>query len=288
MKDEQELYNLLSSRIPPEAWQSTFSIVLIHEKELHQFGTGTLFKVADQSFIVTAGHIVKDAHRENRSLCIAGANTSFVQILGNWLCSTGGQYGSTDDLFDIAVLEIDASTIDRLVGRAFLRLDEVYFADDLSKGIFCVLGFPAIWSRPSVDNETALDVKPIQYTTDVYEGPTDFLGGYDSRFHLLLNADPAYLKASNGNPLNFTDRAGQPAEFPRGLGGLSGGSVWQIGVRATQIKDLEEYHPRIVGIQTGIYHARGVIKATRWIAVSTLLYEAFPKLRPAMRLWYVD
>jgi len=43
--------------------------------------------------------------------------------------------------------------------------------------------------------------------------------------------------------------------------------------------------PKVVAVQTSVYEKSRAIKATRWIAVSTLIHEAFPELRPSMNLW---
>ena len=45
--------------------------------------------------------------------------------------------------------------------------------------------------------------------------------------------------------------------------------------------------PSIVAVQTSVYPRPQIIKATRWVAVSTLLHETFPELRPALALWNV-
>jgi len=37
----------------------------------------------------------------------------------------------------------------------------------------------------------------------------------------------------------------------------------------------------LAGIVTGVYQANGAIRATRWTAVTTLVSEAFPELRPS-------
>ncbi|MBW1740578.1 MAG: hypothetical protein JRJ42_05500 [Deltaproteobacteria bacterium] len=133
---KREIYHKIASFIPPEAWRSTVAIVLIDGEELHQFGTGTLLSVADQPFIVTAAHVIKTAYEYNKSLCVPGEDRSFVQLPATWVCSAEGQYGTSEDPFDIAVLKLDPVTADRLRGKSFLRLNDVSLTNDLATGIF--------------------------------------------------------------------------------------------------------------------------------------------------------
>lgn len=79
----------------------------------------------------------------------------------------------------------------------------------------------------------------------------------------------------------FQDRDGQPATFPRDLRGISGCPVWAIG---DLVRPVAEWRPpRVAGVQTGAYQGSEVIRATRWVAVTTLLTEAFPNLRSRSR-----
>src|SRR3990172_5522157 len=62
----QEVLNKrISDCIPAEAWESTVGIIIVVDKILHQFGTGTLFRVADRSFLVTAAHVIKGDRGSN-------------------------------------------------------------------------------------------------------------------------------------------------------------------------------------------------------------------------------
>jgi hypothetical protein len=61
--------------------------------------------------------------------------------------------------------------------------------------------------------------------------------------------------------------------------------VWTIGDSKKPPTDWDADQARLIAVQTGVYPQRKIIKATRWIAVSTLLYEAFPELRGAMNLF---
>ena len=286
----QEIVNKqINDFIPAEAWKSTVGIIIVldEDKTLHQFGTGTLLRVAEESFIITAAHVMKEAVKFDKGLCITASNESFVQIYGNWVYSSEGQYGTTEDPFDIAILRLDSNIVGRLKDSLFLRLHDVNFNEDLSKGIFCLLGYPSVLSQSSTNEETDLILKPFQYVTYSYEGPTDMLSEYQSRLHLLLGASPQESTDINGRPFIFLNREGKHLQFPRDLGGISGCSVWMVGASNIPMDEWDKERPSIVAVETSVYPRPQIIKATRWIAVSTLLYEAFPKLRPALSLWHV-
>jgi hypothetical protein len=281
----KNIYPQIESHIPPEAWQSTVAIVIVCGTELRQFGTGTLFRVADQSFIVTAGHVIKDANKSQNDLCITCSNGSFVQVHGIWMCSAEGQYGTTKDPFDVALLPLDSTIVAKLSDKSFLRLDDVCLIDDLSNGMFCLFGYPALWSQNSINTDQYLLLKPFQYTTYAFDGSTEALDGYQSRFHLLLSADLLGSTDIDGRQIKFRSRHGLPARFPGDLGGISGCSIWMIGDVKRPIQEWKKERPKIVAVQTGVFNDLGIIKTTRWVAVSTLMYEAFPELRSSIMLW---
>ena len=277
-----KVYQTLNTLIPPKAWGSSVSIVIAHEheKELHQFGTGTLLKVSDDTFLVTAAHVVTQAYEHDKAICVATGN-SFTQIYGNWYCS------SESDPFDVALLRLPADVISKLREVSYIRLQDIEFRADLSKGIFCLFGYPNRLSTPSIPNKVTMSLKPFQYMTYLYEGETNTLGGYQEKYHLLLDGQEEG-RDIDGHAARFCDSNGNPLRFPKDLSGISGCSVWKIGNRDRHLSEWGRYRPKIVAVQTGVYSDAKVIKATRWVAISTLLHEAYPELRPALNLWHVE
>lgn len=270
----------LNSFIPSKAWESTVSIVIVYGEELHQFGTGTLLKVADDVFLVTAAHVIRQAYQQNASLCVATGNT-FTQVYGDWYLP------SEYDPFDVALIRLSRNITNKLKDVSYIRLQDIEFNEDLSTGIFCLFGYPGLLSKPSTLKDKVMSLKPFQYMTYAYGGKTSGLSGYQERYHLLLNVGEE-KKDIEGKSVRLYDRNGNLLQLPSGLGGISGCSVWKIGDSNKPLSEWDQYRPRIVGVQTGVYSESQVIKATRWVAVSTLLYEAFPELQSAMRLWFVE
>lgn len=284
---QEDVNRAITKCLPDQAWKSAIAIIEAEpiNETLCPFGTGTLFRVADESFLVTAGHVAKDAEKGDIPLCVPTSGNSFVQLHGSWIRSADNQYGSYEDPFDIAVLKLTSKVVEKLAEDSFLRLSEVNYEEDLSKGIFALFGYPSKLSAPSTKSETQLLVRPFQLVTYAYTGTIKYIKGFQERFHLLLNAEPTDITGVSGEPVALIDREGNPLDFPKGLGGISGCSVWRIGRQDKAIERWGEEKPRIVAVQTGVYTK--IIKATRWIGVSTLIHSAFPELRPALGIWYV-
>ena len=113
--NENELQRSINARVtaqtPSYAWDSTVGIVIAHNDAVHQFGTGTLFAVADHFFVVTAGHVIKQASKHKKTLAITSAGSHFVPVVNDWQVTSGGQYGSIDDPLDVAIYRLQPDAV---------------------------------------------------------------------------------------------------------------------------------------------------------------------------------
>lgn len=273
---------ILYSLIPPKVSGASINLVAFNseEKVLYQFGTGTLLKIADDSFLITAAHVPIRAKELSKSLCI-GVGNAFLPLYGDWC------FSSENTPYDIAALRLPIEVASKLGNTPHVRLQDIDFSTDLSKGVFCLLGYPNRLSSPSTTENTTLNVTPFQYLTYAYKGETDNLAGYQQKYHLLLSAQDG--GTGNEDKLTkFVDRNGASLKVPKELGGISGCSVWKIGEYDKPLSEWKRYRPKIVAVQTGVYSEAQIIKGTRWIAVSTLLYQAFPDLGEVLKLSHVE
>lgn len=282
MPSRREINEYASRAVPSHAWESTVAIVIAHDGDVHQFGSGILFRIADSSFVVTAAHVIKQAAEHKKTLGISSAR-NFIAVTGKWLCSSEGQYGSNEDPLDIAVHQLADDAVHRLAGKVFLRFDDIEFAEQSPTAVYSLFGFPTVWSQLSPADPMVLEVKALQYTTFRYDRDVSDFGEYQERLHLLLDAQFPCTDDS-GEVVTFRNMSGASEPFPGRLGGISGCSVWRIGDLRTPMQSWSHRPARIVGVQTGVYSQQKAIKATRWVAVSTLLHDAFPDLRPAFTL----
>jgi hypothetical protein len=269
----------LESIVPARAWKSTVVIVRAQKPDAIQLGTGTLFRIADKSFVITAAHVIRTASDLNQTLGIGGAGMNFVALSETAICSNDTRAGFTQDSFDVAVVPLTSEQVSRLEESTFLRLDDVSFSPVDKNNFVSIFGFPHIWSTQSTEQQPMMTSKAFQFTTDVYSGPTSGLSNYSEQYHLLLNANREHVYDEKGTPTQFQTLDGQPAMFPQHVGGISGCSVWRIGDGNKPPTEWDADQPKLIAVQTGVYPQRHIIKSTRWIAVCTLFHEAFPELR---------
>jgi len=272
----------MAASIPDAVANSAVAIVGANRPTVRQFGSGTLVAVADRRFVVTAAHVVRDARNAKSTVGIAVAGDDyFIATPETWIVSQG-------DSFDLAICPLDQSQSERLAKSTFVRIGDVSFQADLSRGFFVVFGYPSIWSTQSTDSHDVMQLRALQYSTYAHGGDTAALAGYDSRYHLLLDARPEQMFDASGATMRFTTRSGYSARMPDDLRGISGCGVWMIGDLTASCEKWRADQARLVGVETGVFTGRAAaIKATRWNAVMTLMHEAFADLRSTIRL-YMD
>ena len=285
---QRRLNETATAQIPSYAWDCTTPIVIAHEGAVRHHGTGTLFRVADHFFLVTAGHVLKQACEHGKTLGIGGSDDGhFIALSGKTVVSSEGQYGTSADPFDIGLHRLAPDAIARLSKKRFLIFNDIEFDPQSATAVYTLFGFPVVWSSPSSSPEEKVKYKAIQYTTYRYDRDTATLQEYQERLHLLLDGQFDQATNEDASRAQFLDADGKPVPFPGGLGGISGCSVWRIGDLNTPPDDWGIEKSRLVAVQTSVYPEKRAIKATRWIAVSTLIHEAFQELRPPMELWRV-
>ena len=287
MSDEQRTINArVSAHVPTHAWDSTVAIVIATPPTVRLFGTGVLFQIADSPFLVTAGHIAHFAHTYRKTIGLgATGHERVIPIVSGGFTSSVPAQGMEDDPYDVAVYPIPPDMAEKLHRKRFLRIGDVSSDDPGPKAVFSVFGYPGVWCDPSIPAEERMDARAFEFTTYAYDGDTTTFTGYQPRLHLLLSAGTEYMTWPDGSTADFRDRKGQPVPFPRGLKGISGAGVWHVGDLAVPLDKWGACPARLVGVDTGVYHASGAITATRWAVVTTVIHKAFPDLRRSIELW---
>jgi hypothetical protein len=216
-------------------------------------------------------------------LGISGANENFIAAPGNWLGSA--ESGSAaDSLADIAIYALNASQIAGLAGKEFLRLNDVDFSWPARSGYFLLFGYAQMMCAGSASESERVTLGALKYGTAIFPGDTKALGRFDPKLHILLDGRDEEHYDPRGNEANLRGAHGVRIRFASALKGISGCAVWRVGEPDTTVEHWTADDCRLVAVQTGVYTNRGAIKATRWAAVTTLLWSAYPELRPAIRL----
>jgi len=226
--EEIEHYQRLSGFVPKHAWDATIPILIRCGTQLTQHGTGTLFAVGADCFVITAGHVLRSAKEAGTGLYAATSRKDFLQLGGTWTVSDDEK---SDGVFDVAVFQLANESQRRFQSSNFLRLSDVSFDFNIEYAVYTVFGFPSIWTHKKESDKSTLVAKAFQYTTYTYESSTSSLENFDPRHHLALGVSLDESRDENANFVDFSYSGGVSARFPADLGGISGGSVWHIGDR---------------------------------------------------------
>ncbi|MCA8043593.1 hypothetical protein [Burkholderia seminalis] len=227
--------------------------------------TGTLFKIDERAFLITARHIFDDvqdasklAYPENP---LRGGLYTFGSI--NIL-------KPTEEHIDVAAIELlSPETVQRLNANwKFLGLANVASASmTTSDGSCFVSGYP-------------------ESLTQNVQGWTKgkFVTAYTQRFHdvppearlpVIPDLDLFFDYSDEGT--SITGETVQTPELP----GVSGASIWEL-VSSTSSVWSPEAVTRVVGIQSAYVHSK-YIRAKSWWAVAKVLEQADEQLAIAIR-----
>jgi len=281
----EELTKAIAKGVPTAIRDSTIAIVGANAPAVRHLGSGTLVRVADEKFVVTAGHVIRTGSEWKATLGVSvGASGNFIAMPESWILSSGVTNRSGKDTYDIAVCRLNEEQVAKLGGQTFLRLSDISFSEDVSHGYFLVSGFPQIWSTACDQQADTMKLRLLHLSTSAYDGDTAGLDSYNRRYHILLNAKHDDFVDESGENIRFRMRSGASARLPNDIQGMSGCSVWQIGDVRIPADHWHADQVKLIAVETSVYPNRSIIKATRWVAVTTLLYTAFPELRPVIDL----
>ena len=266
-----EIYTRIFDELPQIVWEYTVPILVFHEHALRPHATGTLFQFGDHRLLVSAAHVLLDAHENGAELFIVAGKDRIVPLSGDaWFSSrnTFDDYGS----FDLAVWNLREPAASALSDCKFARRTNISFEDDLTSGIYFVMGFPVEWgyvTMPTQEQLGTMHLNAISYVTHPFDGSTTSMRNFNDRHNVLFHIDRSQI----------FDVTGNDCSFPQSVVGISGCSVWKTFGDAMQPEKWNAYDARIVAVQTSVYAKSGALKATRWGGVATVIHKAFPELR---------
>jgi hypothetical protein len=146
-----------------------------------QCGTGTLFRVAGVSFLVTAAHVadIKTKHHIDLYVTDSPQGSQGVPLEGKVHFESN---------LDVAVVELKPELVKQLPNRKFLTVHHADRANRrITKGTYYIHGYPNCWSDPR-PQEKLTWVKPFTYATTLYEGYAGNFDRYNEHLHVLLAA----------------------------------------------------------------------------------------------------
>ena len=268
------LIERMASTLWPILREAVTPITVIQGERSIQWGTGTFFRVAEESFLVTACHVWDEAVRcgFDHDLFIFDLGSRVEEGVSLRPVALSGTIHRVKDPPDVAVIELDTKVVAQLSACRFLRLSEVGLRP-MQMGPCWVFGYP-LESTEDIPARSLFRFSQFFMLAPFYQRPVS-LENYEPRLHFLLDVARDDLWQPDGNP----------GEMPYRLNGVSGCSIWQPEWPKDNSPDSwDPGRTRIVGVQTSYYPKPSVIKATAWGAIASVLYQVRPDLRSVIEL----
>lgn len=260
-------------------FQVTVPILLEQGGKYALHGTGTLFSVQGECFLVTARHVIFDEDGDGQPFGQEGRRglycprdlrgRSYVRIKGESVAPIG----APDP--DVAFVHLRADVVQALQGRRFLDLSALLWSKDADEiavaDRYLMCGFSA--ELVDVQRDPGALRKPLFMATQRFSGAAlEFSPPLDDRVHLIFHA-PNFVTDIDTDECHST-------RLPS-LRGISGCSIWNWLPRA-DVSGLwsADKALKIIAIETGWDHsdARRWIKGTLWAAIAGTLFKELPSL----------
>ena len=244
----------------PESVRKQGSIYVVDGPPIVGLGSGTLFRVGQYYFIITAAHVVEELCDNGREFRVAVGNPSRPQPL-----PITDENSVLDEDNDVAAILLKPEAAPHFVSARFLGLDDIAFDDNIHDW-WCVL-HGCLWegTQPGKDYSQLL-VHNLKYWTKRYDGKVSAKSFDDAR-HILVEYERT----------GFSVPDSMPSENPKSLGGISGASLWRLFTRQHVEDGWSERAAKVVAVENVVYDER-VIRCTRWRHVLPLLAKLRPEI----------
>lgn len=239
------------------------------------WGTGILLEIGLKNLVVTAAHVAVDAKTLPLAIGIPNSDVPFVKIEGCEIYHSTSKCGDhTDDELDLAVIDLSEELVARIrETRQFLRVRDLDLGDRITSfGMYLVLGLPKVWSNQE-ENKTTSEVLSMSTLPQAFES-VSFVENLNPRSHFVLD----YGRTS------FFGRDGREIVKPPPPKGISGCGVWRIATAADMQRPDFLPPPQLVGIVTGWYESKLVLKGSRFALALGIILTKFPELNRVLRL----
>jgi hypothetical protein len=269
MKNERHDWHVRLGHAAAELSAAVTTPIVSHEEGgARQFAMGSFIQIGETKLLITAAHVLDEAEKNDWPLSVFDAVPDGEPATPVPL--TGQSHRINEDAYDLAVIELGDTTIEKVPRRRFLTL-QWFDIGTVRPGFYCAFGFPRSLEVPHIDG-LGRYLGPFSYGGPLYGGCTLAFGGYDPLHHILTERSEVGVTGCDGNP----------GAMPEKLEGISGCPVFQAW---RQDRPLSAWTPadiRVVGVLTGAHREAFIV--TRWGRVVDLLWCAFPKLQPMLQL----
>lgn len=259
-------------KVLPRIVNATVPFYAVQNDEVVRDRSGVLLRVADEHFILTASHYLKEIVNANIYLYVGWDKNEEVPIPIH-----EAQFYTTEvNSRDVAVIRL-TTEVGWTLSETYspISLHEIKPEQDRSRGLFLVVGYPQAWLRVLPGK---LESDPLPFLTRFYEGsprPTADVT-YDPAIHALFGFT---REALQGSELTVV----QLPEF-KGIQGISGCGIWRV---CDFDKSFDNWRPeqcKLVAIQHRYFEKEGYVQGT-WIrfAMEKLIAD-YPQVAKAIQL----
>jgi hypothetical protein len=238
-------------------------------------GSGVLLQIADEAFVVTAGHVAQEGMEGFKRIGIPGQGNGNISLVGARVWHTEpSQDRHKYDPADIAVLRLTAEHKQALLAAGFRFLRQ----RDLVQNYQPEPG-ERIWLHGYPHDTRQKDYSALRIGVEAWtlgmrvSGETQHLLGFEQ----LTNIAATYPDTRKDS---VTSGLGDyhPPHRPEGT---SGGGVWAVLPSRALVGSIE---PRLVAIQVSWYEEARIAKATRIWVVYQLMTKGWPELASVLAL----
>ena len=244
--DVPALYERMHDEMLPFVKQNLVAIATFHKGQFHQYASGTLVQFSGHHFVVTAAHAIQgydEATRSNPDLRLFvdnGDSENLVPLDGRYRATkTVRERGNPprlcvgderDDLWDIALWELDRHTVDALTNKRFLNCANISHHRRPHQGRLPSRGVSLLWSEADAATRS-MRWRWLRYIASPYP-ERETLPNFDERVHMArsLREDP---------------------QMPTRLEGISGCSIWKLSDVPLR-EDWNVEQVRVVAVETCI------------------------------------
>lgn len=274
---DSEFSRRISKAVIETCGPSIVAICANFQKKLHQMGTGTLLRIAERYFLVTAAHVIKDAEKALGAVLVIsdiriGENCPQIPLahMQAWMVR---------DKLDVAIIELPADAMKAMPNRRCIDVSDFDRRPLTPDDTFYVWGYPT-----SEAPQTPEGIAPLAVGFTTVQKTAEPDSTYDPKLHLMFE------------PPDGTEIADDGVRMPARLEGISGCAVWRVHSGESP----ESWTPsniKLTAIQTRVRHKwkdeavtgklTGV-QATHWQFVARIIWESMPQLRPSLSLFLPD
>ncbi|MFC4687964.1 hypothetical protein ACFO4P_13545 [Epilithonimonas pallida] len=250
LKNLVEYHLDLQFRASQDAYNSTCHFLIIKNAIPEPHGTGVFVQIFGKHFLFTAAHVAEDLQT---SISIGIDSKNALTLGGVWLINElGKNQKREDDKIDIAILELDKESIEKVTGKySFLNENQLGINHEIVPlPYYTAIGFAATQNKFN-KHKNQLRSTPFIYNTI----PAEKKIYTDMTFDESLNILVKYSKK------NVIDNATKAKVTGPNAYGMSGGGLWFIPTQL--IADNENVDKKLVSILTEWSSKKNIWVSTR-------------------------